>query len=72
MKYQAPISGNYEVCISFFQPTNEFEIVPNTNRKWWQFWKAKTIVRRKYKLVSNKTMVQAERGQSIINNWNPL
>lgn len=55
MKYEAPKDGWYIVDskISHSIPTGNNIIVDNPDRKWWQFWKEKTISIPEYKMVES-------------------
>lgn len=50
--YKVPIDGYYQVSAYMTRsvPTGMMETVPNPKRKWWQFWKPKTIIRPEYRI----------------------
>lgn len=51
MTYKAPLSGTYSISIASSRAiaTGNFETVSNPDRKWYQIWKPKTIVREIYR-----------------------
>lgn len=56
-KYAAPSSGWYTVKaeVFTFTPTGEYETILNPDKKWWQFWKKRYIIREIYKTEKSLT-----------------
>jgi hypothetical protein len=68
--YKAPIKGYYKIDVVVRKaiPTGELETVENLDRKWWQVWKPKMIVREKmiYETIIDESSVEyLEAGQKI-------
>ncbi len=68
--FAPPVSGKYMVSCEelHYEKTGIFETITNSNRKWFQFWKPKTIqqeiLNKIYKPTSCKIMY-LEKGVSI-------
>lgn len=68
--YKAPIKGSYHVIttITPYIATGEFEAVKDHSRKWYHFWKPKTINREIYKTgepIKIDRLVELEEGEEI-------
>lgn len=63
-------SGYYMVSGSAVKliPTGEYETIPNPYRKWFHFWKPKTITRMKFdqeKVSEGKQLVYLNKGDVV-------
>lgn len=70
MKYTVPLSGVYQVSayITRYTPIGEPKIIPNPNRKWWEFWKETEILYQEYKseqVEQGINVIYLEKGQVI-------
>ena len=70
MKYEVPMSGNYQVSCRFVvnEPTGKMIEVANPNRKWWSFWRPKFVTVPEMKprdLAAHQAIIPASVGESI-------
>ncbi len=68
--YKAPIKGYYKIdaVVKKAIPTGELETVENLDRKWWQVWKPKVVVREKMiyeTIIEGSSVEYLEAGQKI-------
>jgi hypothetical protein len=68
--YKAPIKGYYkiDVVVKKAIPTGELETVENLDRKWWQVWKPKMVVREKIiyeTIIEGSSVEYLEAGQKV-------
>lgn len=70
MKYSAPISGKYILKFNLIEsvPTGKFELQKNIDRKWFQFWKAKMVLREVYEskgLYQYQEIKELKKGEEV-------
>lgn len=71
MKYSAPIGGKYILKYNLIEsvPTGKFELQKNIERKWYQFWKPKMVLREVYEskgLYQCHEIKDLKKGEEVI------
>lgn len=75
--YHAPVSGVYHVSEKIWKhvPNGKKKEVPNFDRRWFQFWKPKTIIVDDYDTIleySGTRMVHLKQGQPVPSTYAPV
>lgn len=76
MKYTVPKSGFYQISANctYYKGTGNFETVKNPNKKWFQFWKPKTVTQEIYERTDSGEVSQLyylSEGASVESNTQP-
>lgn len=76
MKYTAPTSGFYQISTNctHYKSTGNFETVKNPSKKWFQFWKPKTVTQEIYERTDSGEVSQLyylSEGESVESNTQP-
>jgi hypothetical protein len=50
MRYSIPEAGYYQVSAPLYTatPVGEAKLIPNPDKKWWQFWKEDNVVHQEW------------------------
>jgi hypothetical protein len=72
--FTVPLDGYYQVqCdVLHCEPIEgEFELVANSDRKWWQFWKPEHVLRQKFRVYKKPTGLEIrylKKGEVVVSN----
>lgn len=60
--YRAPTSGYYttRAVMTRYRGTGKFETVRNIDRRWFQFWKPKTVTQEIYERIEEKNGIETK------------